>query len=137
MLPKSFYDHKSPKPVTLSFPYGQKVSYTDNSRYNGSSTAKSAPIDLGLHDRVSISTYPFSEFVMSGPEHLVTKVEKNLSKNNLGFACKSKRIVEFDVMEVSPHFGNVAPDFFAAKLIYKFLDYIFHSGKHEKPEGGS
>jgi len=55
----------------------------------------------------------------------------------LKYVCKSKRVVGFDVMELSPHFGNVAPDFFAAKLVYKFLGYIFHSGKYEKPEGGS
>jgi len=29
------------------------------------------------------------------------------------------------VVELSPMQGNVSPDFLAAKLIYKFLNYIF------------
>lgn len=37
---------------------------------------------------------------------------------------QEKRIVAFDVVELSPQPGNIAPDFLAAKLIYKFLSYI-------------
>lgn len=38
---------------------------------------------------------------------------------------KSKRIVGFDIMELCPIKGNVAPDFLAAKLLYRLLGYIF------------
>jgi len=37
----------------------------------------------------------------------------------------SREIVGFDVVELSPMGGNVAPDFLASKLIYRFLGYIF------------
>ncbi len=37
----------------------------------------------------------------------------------------NKRIVGFDVVELCPIKNNVAPDFMAAKLIYKMLGYIF------------
>jgi len=36
---------------------------------------------------------------------------------------KRKRIVGFDVMELLPEPGNVAPDFLAAKLVYKLAAY--------------
>ncbi|MCU0292155.1 MAG: agmatinase [Thermoanaerobaculaceae bacterium] len=36
-----------------------------------------------------------------------------------------KRIVAFDVVELAPHPGHVAPDFLAAKLVYKLLGYTF------------
>lgn len=36
-----------------------------------------------------------------------------------------KRIVAFDVVELAPIPGNVAPDFLAAKLVYKLLGYSF------------
>ncbi len=35
----------------------------------------------------------------------------------------SKRVVGFDVVELSPIPGNVAPDFLAAKLVYRLLGY--------------
>lgn len=38
---------------------------------------------------------------------------------------QEKEVIGFDVMELSPIPGNVSPDFLAAKLIYKFLSYIF------------
>lgn len=41
-------------------------------------------------------------------------------------ACK--RIVGFDVVELAPQGGNVAPDFLAAKLVYKLLGYSFFPG---------
>jgi agmatinase len=36
-----------------------------------------------------------------------------------------KEIIGFDVMELAPIAGNVSPDFLTAKLVYKFLNYIF------------
>jgi len=43
---------------------------------------------------------------------------------------KTKNIVGFDIVELCPNKQNKAPDFLAAKLIYKFLSYIF-KGKNE------
>jgi agmatinase len=37
----------------------------------------------------------------------------------------NKQVVGFDVVELSPIPGQVAPDFLAAKLIYKFIGYVF------------
>jgi agmatinase len=37
--------------------------------------------------------------------------------------CERKRLVGADVMELCPHAGNVAPDFLAAKLVFKILAY--------------
>jgi agmatinase len=42
---------------------------------------------------------------------------------------KEKKIVGFDVVELSPIPGNIAPDFLAAKLVYKLLGYIFKKEK--------
>ncbi|MDI6790235.1 MAG: agmatinase [Thermodesulfobacteriota bacterium] len=39
---------------------------------------------------------------------------------------RKKHVLAFDVVELSPQPGNVAPDFLAAKLIYKLLNYIGH-----------
>ena len=36
-----------------------------------------------------------------------------------------KNIVGFDVVELCPIPGNIAPDFFAAKLVFKILGRIF------------
>ena len=36
-----------------------------------------------------------------------------------------KQIIGFDVMELCPQLGLIAPDFLAAKLVYKILSYIF------------
>ena len=41
---------------------------------------------------------------------------------------KDKKVVGFDVVELCPIKGQIASDFFAAKLIYRLLGYIF-SGK--------
>ncbi len=38
-----------------------------------------------------------------------------------------KKVVGFDVVELTPIPGLIAPDFLAAKLIYRFLGEIFHS----------
>jgi agmatinase len=42
---------------------------------------------------------------------------------------KKKNIVGFDVVELCPDSRNKAPDFMAAKLIYKLLSYIFGEKK--------
>ncbi len=42
--------------------------------------------------------------------------------------ARAKRIVGFDVVELSPMPGNVAPDFLAAKLVYRLLGYAFFRG---------
>jgi agmatinase len=39
--------------------------------------------------------------------------------------ARRKRIVGFDVVELAPIPGNVAPDFLAAKLTYRLLGYAF------------
>lgn len=38
---------------------------------------------------------------------------------------RSKKVVGFDIVELCPMAGNVAPDFLAAKLLYRLLGYIF------------
>jgi len=53
----------------------------------------------------------------------VTKLLKTVSMK--------KNIVGFDIVELCPS-ENKAPDFLAAKLIYKFLSYIFHYGDARK-----
>jgi agmatinase len=40
-----------------------------------------------------------------------------------------RNVVGFDVVELAPMKGNNAPDFLAAKLIYKFIGEIFYSRK--------
>ena len=42
---------------------------------------------------------------------------------------KEKNIIGFDVVELAPNPDNVAPDFLAAKLIYKLLGYKFGGGE--------
>ena len=46
-------------------------------------------------------------------------------------ACEGRRVVGFDVVELCPIPGTVAPDFLAAKLVYRLLGYIFR-GELEK-----
>jgi agmatinase len=43
--------------------------------------------------------------------------------------AQAKEVVGFDVVELSPIPGLIAPDFLAAKLIYKFLGEIFFSSR--------
>jgi len=45
--------------------------------------------------------------------------------------AEKKNIVGFDVVELCPNKSNRAPDFLAAKLIYKFLGYIHGEKKIE------
>ena len=46
--------------------------------------------------------------------------------------CGQRNVVGFDVVELCPDSRNKAPDFFAAKLIYKFLSYKFGEDHAEK-----
>ena len=41
--------------------------------------------------------------------------------------CRQKRVVSFDVVELCPQAGYVAPDFLAAKLVYRIMGYIAES----------
>lgn len=43
----------------------------------------------------------------------------------LGRVAREKKVVGFDVVELTPIPGLIAPDFLAAKLIYRFLGEIF------------
>ncbi|NQU95602.1 MAG: agmatinase [Candidatus Omnitrophica bacterium] len=47
----------------------------------------------------------------------------------LKIVTKDKKIIGFDVVELSPKEGFIAPDFLAAKIIYRLLGYIFNSKK--------
>lgn len=47
--------------------------------------------------------------------------------------AQAKRIVGFDVVELAPLPGLVAPDFLAAKLVYKLLSYSFFSYGSSSP----
>jgi agmatinase len=51
----------------------------------------------------------------------------------LRLVAGKKKVVGFDVVELTPIPGFIAPDFLAAKLIYRFLGQIFfplfHRGK--------
>lgn len=47
----------------------------------------------------------------------------------LRFVAENKNIVGFDVVELCPSENNKAPDFLAAKLIYKLLSYKFQREK--------
>ena len=47
-------------------------------------------------------------------------------------AISKRRVVGFDVVELCPLPGNIAPDFLAARLVYKMIGYIYKEGK---PQG--
>jgi len=47
----------------------------------------------------------------------------------LKMIAKEKKVVGFDAVELSPKDGLVAPDFLAAKLIYRLLGYVFFNGR--------
>lgn len=49
----------------------------------------------------------------------------NQAMNLLKRVTREKNVVGFDVVELCPNSSNVAPDFLAAKLIYKMLSYQF------------
>ena len=46
-----------------------------------------------------------------------------------------KNIVGFDIVELCPQPGNIAPDFMAAKLIYKIIGYIIKMEKGRRKKG--
>jgi agmatinase len=48
----------------------------------------------------------------------------------LSMVCRRRRVVGFDMVELCPTESDWAPDFLAAKLIYKTLAYVFR-GRHE------
>jgi len=45
----------------------------------------------------------------------------------LRMISQKKRIISFDLVELTPQPGNVAPDFLAAKLMYRIMGYIAES----------
>jgi agmatinase len=47
--------------------------------------------------------------------------------NFLRLISQHKKIVSFDLVELSPKPGNVAPDFLAAKLMYRIMGYVAES----------
>lgn len=47
----------------------------------------------------------------------------------LKLVTKNKKVVGFDVVELSPKEGQEAADFLAAKLVYRLLGYIFFNRK--------
>lgn len=47
----------------------------------------------------------------------------------LRLVAAERQVVGFDVVELAPIPGQVAPDFLAAKLVYKFLGYAFAKKK--------
>lgn len=49
----------------------------------------------------------------------------NQAMELLDLVAKKKTIVGFDVVELAPNPASVAPDFLAAKLVYKLLSYKF------------
>jgi agmatinase len=55
----------------------------------------------------------------------------------LGRLAEKKRVVGFDVVELAPIPGLIAPDFLAAKLIYRFLGYIFARSARSGPNAPS
>jgi agmatinase len=44
-------------------------------------------------------------------------------------AISKKNVVGFDVVELCPLPGNIAPDFLAAKLVYKMMGYVNEAKK--------
>ena len=47
-----------------------------------------------------------------------------------------KKIVGFDIVELCPQPGNIAPDFLAAKLIYKLIGYLTYNDLRRKRKQG-
>jgi len=44
----------------------------------------------------------------------------------------ARRIVGFDLVELSPIPGMIAPDFFAARLVYKLINMVFVGNRYEE-----
>ncbi len=51
-------------------------------------------------------------------------------------ACRGRTVVGFDLVELCPIPYNPAPDFLAAKLIYRLIGYIFSEELKSKKGGG-
>jgi agmatinase len=49
--------------------------------------------------------------------------------------CSRKKLIGFDVNELSPSGDNVAPDFLTAKLVYKTIAYRFFAGGDRASRG--
>lgn len=49
--------------------------------------------------------------------------------NVLKKAVAKRKVVGFDVVELCPLPGNIAPDFLAAKLVYKIMGYVNGTGR--------
>ncbi|MFH1594022.1 MAG: agmatinase [Candidatus Omnitrophota bacterium] len=47
----------------------------------------------------------------------------------LRIVIKDKKVVGLDIVELSPREGHIAPDFLAAKLLYRLLGYIFYNSR--------
>ena len=45
----------------------------------------------------------------------------------LGAVARERHVVGFDMTELSPIPGLVAPDLLAARLAYKLIGYVFHA----------
>lgn len=50
-------------------------------------------------------------------------------RNILQLVARRKEVVAFDLVELAPIGGLAAPDFLCAKLIYKFLGFIFYQNE--------
>ena len=50
----------------------------------------------------------------------------------LKMVIKKRKIIGFDIVELAPIKDFIAPDFLAAKLIYRLLGYIFYGDKEKK-----
>ena len=51
----------------------------------------------------------------------------------LRLVAERKRVIGFDVVELCPIEGLIAPNFLAAKLVYKFIGYISHLAGKTSP----
>jgi len=45
----------------------------------------------------------------------------------LGAVARERHVIGFDVTELCPIPGLVAPDFLAARLVYRLISYVFHA----------
>ena len=51
----------------------------------------------------------------------------------LRLVAEKRRVIGFDVVELCPIEGLIAPNFMAAKLVYKVIGYISHFGRKASP----
>lgn len=51
--------------------------------------------------------------------------------NLIRLVAEKRNIVGFDLVELCPSKSNFAPDYLAAKLLYKILSYKFSNGEHK------